>query len=226
VIRVILAGEGRNELGDLAIEEEYRPRALRPGVVEALLREVRRDGWEIVDALPWKKLPKLQVGIGKKGEEHNVRRAYHHARKRGCDVFVFTRDRDSVKFSHRDEDIERAIDGLTANGEDGSPAIVGGVAIEKLESWLVALAGDVRSEEARKPEERLHKLGIADKDTAAMVIFVETRGLAAIPDDARSLRRWLTRAREALKTPEIGWKDSESYLLIPAGRAGGARVAG
>ncbi len=77
MIRIILAGEGRNELGDLWVEAPHRPRDRKPepGVLEALLREIRRDGWEVVDALPWKTLPKLQVGIGRKGEEHNVRRA-------------------------------------------------------------------------------------------------------------------------------------------------------
>ncbi len=199
MIRVILAGEGRNELGDLWVEAAFRPRdgtKARPGVLEALLREVRREGWEIVDALPWKTLPKLQVGIGKKGEEHNVRRAYHHAKKRGCEVLVFTRDRDGVKFAHREEDIDRAVADLRTNGD--GPAIVGAVAVEKLEGWLLAVAGARRSEEQRRPEEQLTDLGVEPKDTAGMVALVEQHGLAAIPEDARSLRKWLEQARDAL----------------------------
>jgi hypothetical protein len=72
------------------------------------------------------------------------------------------------------------------------------VAIEKLESWLAAVAGHHRSEEMRRPEERLAELGVGAKETRAMVELIEQRGLAGIPGDARSLRRWLERAREAL----------------------------
>ncbi len=194
MIRVILAGEGKNELGGFAVEAAFRGDDPEPGVVEALLRRVRPDGWKVVDAILWKKMPKLQVGIGGRGEELNVRRAFHHAKKRGCEVFVFTRDRDKVKFAHRESDIERAISALEGEG----PAIVGGVAIEKLESWLVAVAGILGSEVLRRPEEELAKLGVGEKNTAAMVRFVEETGLDGIPTDARSLRRWLDRASQVL----------------------------
>jgi hypothetical protein len=194
VIRVILAGEGKNELGRFAVEVAFRGDDPEPGVIEALLRKVRPDGWKVVDAIPWKKTPKLQVGIGGKGEKLNVERAYHHAKKRGCDVFVFTRDRDKARFAHRDDDIEQAIAALDGTG----PAIVGGIAIEKLESWLAAIAGIEGSEALRRPEEKLAEFGIGEKDTDAMVRFVEETGLAGIPADARSLRRWLERASRAL----------------------------
>lgn len=118
MIRVIIAGEGKNELGSFGIEAAFR------------------EGWQVIDAILWKKLPKLLVGIRGRGEELNVLRAHHHARKRGCDMLVFTRDRDGVK------------------------------------------------------------------DTSAMVQLIENRGLARIPGDARSLRRWLDRAREALGEDE------------------------
>lgn len=196
MIRVILAGEGKNELGGFAVDVAFRGDDPEPGVVEALLRQVCPDGWKVVDAILWKKTPKLQVGIGGKGEALNVRRAFHHAKKRGCDVFVFTRDRDKPKFAHRDEDIERAIAELSGEGA----AIVGGVAIEKLESWLVAVAGIPGSEALRRPEDALAALGVGEKDTAAMVAFVEERGLQSLPTDARSLRRWLDRASRALLT--------------------------
>lgn len=199
MIRVILAGEGKNELGSFAIEAAFRDDP-EPGVVETLLRQVRREGWEVVDAILWKKLPKLRVGIGGRGEEHNVLRAYHHARRRGCDILVFTRDRDGVKFAYRDEDIERAL--TTLKESDDGPVVVGGVAIEKLESWLTAVAGHYRSEEMRRPEEKLAELGVGEKDTEAMVKLIEDRGLASIPGDARSLHRWLDRARDALKEDE------------------------
>jgi hypothetical protein len=105
LIRVILAGEGKNDLGSFSVEAAFRGDP-EPGVVETLLRHLRREGWQVVDAILWKKLPKLQVGIRGRGEELNVLRAYHHAKRRGCDILAFTRDRDGVKYAHRDEDID------------------------------------------------------------------------------------------------------------------------
>lgn len=197
MIRIILAGEGKNELGGFSLEVVYRGDRPDPGVLEALLRQVRPDGWTIVDAILWKKMPKLQVGMRGKGEELNVRRAHYHAKKRGCDVFAFSRDRDKARFAHREEDIERAIEAIAASSDAG-PSIIGGVAIEKLESWLAAIAGVQGSESLRRPEEKLAELGVGEKDTDAMVRFVEERGLGEIPADARSLRRWLDRAEQAL----------------------------
>jgi hypothetical protein len=200
LIRVILAGEGKNELGGFAVEPSFRDDEPEPGVVEALLRQVRPEGWKVVDAILWKNIPKLRVGIGGKGEELNVQRAFHHAKKRGCEVFAFTRDRDKAKFAHREDGIERAIEGLGSTA-DKQPAVVGGVAIEKLESWLVAVAGHHGSEGMRRPQERLAELGMDEKDTAAMVRLVEENGVTNIPADAHSLRRWLERARQAFDEP-------------------------
>lgn len=200
MIRIILAGEGRNELGDWWVEDAFRPEIPEPGVLEALLRQVRHDGWQVVGALRWTRLPKLQVGIGKKGEEQNVRRAFHHAKKRGCDILVFSRDRDGPKFAHREEDIERAIAALSA--EQGGPRIVGAVAVEKLEAWVLAVSGQRRSEDLRRPEGRLGEIGVPPKDTAAMIALVDRCGLSGIPDDAVSLRKWLARAKGALGAPE------------------------
>lgn len=196
MIRVIIAGEGRNELGGYADEPAFRHAKPEVGVIEAMLRQVRPDGWCIVDAIPWKKSPKLQVGIAGKGEELNVQRAYYHAKKRGCEVLAFSRDRDRAKFAHRETEIEKAIQAIT-EANDG-PALVGGVAIEKLESWVAAIAGVHRSEELRRPEEKLTEFGVGAKDTAGMVQFVEQYGLQRVPEDARSLRRWLERAERAL----------------------------
>jgi hypothetical protein len=161
MIRVILAGEGKNELGGFANQQGYRESQPQPGVIETLLRQVRPDGWQVIDAIPWKKLPKLQVGIGGKGEELNVQRAYHHAKKRGCEILAFSRDRDHVKFAHRETEIEKAVQAI-AERDDG-PALVGGVAIEKVESWIAAIAGVRRSEDVRRPEEKLAELGVSPK---------------------------------------------------------------
>ena len=197
MIRVILAGEGKNELGGFAVEASFRDEKPERGVVEALLRQVRPEGWQVVASILWKDIPKLRVGIGGKGEGLNLRRAVHHAKKRGCEVLAFTRDRDKAKFAHRETDIEETLAAIRREGTDG-PAIIGGVAIEKLESWLAAISGAHASEDMRRPEERLAELGIGEKDTAAMVRFVEETGLGKVPADAVSLRRWLDRAREIL----------------------------
>jgi hypothetical protein len=201
VINVFLAGEGPNELGAFGKEESFQPatekeRRESPGVLEALLRHVQADGWKVTGGVRWKDIRKLQVGAGKRGEEASVGRAHFHAQKRGCQVLAFVRDRDKSKYAHRVDEIETAIVALDGAGE--GPAIIGGVAIEKLESWLVAITGKAGSEEMTRPEETLSTLGIAGKDTEAMVNVVLNADLSRIPDDAMSLRRWLTRARAVL----------------------------
>jgi hypothetical protein len=56
---------------------------------------------------------------------------------------------------------------------------------------------ETRGTEALSPkraEEALAEKGVARKDGPAMARSVEEADLAKIPDDARSLRLWLTRA--------------------------------
>jgi len=74
--------------------------------------------------------------------------------------------------------------------------VIGGVAIERFESWLLALAGKTGSEKARRPEATLTELGV--NTTAEMVELVESVGLDRIPEDAGSLRSWIERARAML----------------------------
>jgi hypothetical protein len=190
---VFLAGEGPNDLGGWARHPSYRdPHA--PGVVESLLRKIDPDAWEIVDAMPWKRFRKLQVSRHGRAEERNIRAMILHARERACDTVVFTRDRDGD--ADRQMQIERAV--IAVEGEVGCPEIVGGVAVERLESWLVALSGRTGSEAMRdaQVDEILAQLEVPPKDTRAMVALVDRTDLARIPDDAASLTRWMARARE------------------------------
>jgi hypothetical protein len=54
VIRIILAGEGKNELGGFAVEAAFRDEEPEPGVLETLLRQVRPEGFRVVYAILWK----------------------------------------------------------------------------------------------------------------------------------------------------------------------------
>ena len=205
MIKVFLAGEGPNELGDFGNEESFQPtgdkeRRNRPGVLEALLRRVQPEGWEVTGGIRWVNLRKLKVGAGKRGEEESVHRAHFHAKKRGCQVLAFARDQDKPRYAHRVDEIEAAMAALESAGD--GPAIIGGVAIEKLESWLVAVASIRGSEAMTRPEEALSTLGIDEKDTDAMVRHVEERGIDGVSADAASLRRWLDRARTILAAPQ------------------------
>lgn len=209
MIRLFLAGEGLNELGDWWRTPQYRHDPPLPGVIEALLRQIRDDGWEVAGATGWKDIRKFrtrQKGEKFSAETRNVMGAALAAWEAGCDVFVFIRDRDGTRSNPnqaRQDDIE---EGIRRALEEWSEhlSIVGGVAIIKLESWLLAIIGQPRSEEIRRPEEEIASLGVLtkDKETAAMVACVEANGLEQVPDDAESLRRWLERARQALGTAD------------------------
>jgi hypothetical protein len=202
VIQVFLAGEGPNELGGWHVEPDYRPERPTPGVLETLARHKASMGWEVCHAMKWKDVTKLQVGSKGKGVERlTVLRLHLHAKEHGCTVMMFTRDRDSSKYAARHDEIEQALDEL----RDTSVAVVGGVCIERLESWLLALTGRTKTEHLgkAKTEADLQALGVPSKDTAAMVEHVQQHGLAAIPPDAASLHAWLARVDACLgeRTP-------------------------
>ncbi len=196
MIQVMLAGEGRNELGDWADHPSYR--SGRTGVLEALARKVRAEGWTVAEGVQWKHLRKFVAGAKGDGDRKNVERLLLRARELGCDVVVFSRDTDGQ--TERRADIERAIE-AHERGPLPTPRVAGGVAEPKLEAWILALAGATHSEDRGHLLERLAELGVGEKDTRAMVAVVERADLEHLPADALSLHSWLGRARTALLDP-------------------------
>lgn len=183
MIQVLVAGEGPHEIG----------REDQPGVIVALLRRIRPDGWEVAARVQWCRIPKFAVGRADHGDEASVRRLLFDATERQVDVVAFTRDQDSEP-ARRDA-IDRAIAAHAAESE--YPAVVGGVAVRTIDAWCVALQGTRGSEGVRYPKEQLQDAGHGG--TSAYVAIVEGADLAAIPDDAVSLSRWLERASKALR---------------------------
>lgn len=165
-------------------------------MLQALLHKVLPGGFEIVDHVQWSQIHRLRPGTATHGEVECVRRLAVRARELGCHALVFVRDRDG------DRARERAIEmTITELGRDRHPArtvIAGGVAIEKLEAWLLALDGARGSESEPDAATALAKRGIPLKHTGRMVDLVHRRSLRNAPEDARSLWRWLRRAAVAL----------------------------
>ena len=170
-----------------------------PGVLETLARHVAPSGWCVRDAMQWKNIPKLGIGTKGKGVERKaILAARLHATERGCAVLMFSRDRDGAKNIARQQEIEQTLAELA---NDGGIKIIGGVAVERLESWLLALSGCTGTEALRvsKTDQELDALGVQAKDTAAMVEHVGRCGLAALPEDAASLRAWLRLVEQHLQ---------------------------
>lgn len=196
-LRVMLAGEGRNELGDWAIEAVHRQGRSEPGVVEALLRRVRADGWAIEHAICWKDIRKFRAGRHGDADKRGVLGLVLQAKEAGVDVVAFVRDRDGQV--DRVGSIEAGISAAAELIAEG-PRIAGGIAVRTLESWILALAGRRRSEACGPTQtaEALAAIDVKPKDTRGMVAVVERARLDALPVDAASLRTWLARAEDAL----------------------------
>lgn len=206
--KILLAGEGRNELGGWSAEPPFRDPA-QSGVLEALLRQVAPEGWKVSDAILWKQIRKYRSRDHRSPETRAVLGLVQQAKERRFDAVVFSRDRDGEKPEHeqREKDVLRGIEEASSAIAD-APPVVGGLAIQRLESWVLATLG-ARSTESMKNAEvdrRLAAASVPPKDTVAMVQAVSTADLAAMPADARSLRGWLTRAREVLAEPEVDQK--------------------
>jgi hypothetical protein len=192
VIKIFLAGEGATELGGWAREKVYRDPTPSVGVLEALLRKVSASGWTIIDACCWKNIRKYRVRPPMPAEIRNLLGVALQAKEAGAEVLAFARDRD------RDEDRQSAVvEGIrsASNTLNPCPTIVGGVAIEAIEAWLLALHGERRGYHHARPKEHLAALGITHH-----VTVIEAADTDSPSIDSPSLQTWLDQARRALAT--------------------------
>lgn len=127
----------------------------------------------------------LQVGVrGSHRDEKNVIAAALDANESGCQVLVFSRDRD------REVERQAAVDrGIERAAALFPVRIGGGVAVEVIEAWMLALAGKLRTESLSRDGAKRAAPGTA----------VGELNLAGMAADATSLRLWLERVAAALK---------------------------
>lgn len=199
-MKLLLAGEGRHELGDWIELPQYREAPPKPGVLLALLERVdATSSWQIVAGCQWKKIRKYRAGDHNAPETRTILGLMLLAQSLRCEAFVFSRDRDGKRNSDRQRDVDRGLEEVDDRHERDpcAPQAVGGMAIEELEAWILALSGVRNTEAMTGPaSEMANRLGGSDLDR--MIEVVEAADLRAIPDDARSLLDWLARARNVL----------------------------
>jgi hypothetical protein len=165
-------------------------------VLEALLEKVLPGGFEIVEHIQWSQIHRLRPGTATHGEAESIRRLALRARELGCHALVFVRDRDGDRA--RERTIEVAIAEHEREKHPARTVIAGGVAVEKLEAWLLALDGVRGSEQEPDAAKALEQRGIPLKHTGRMVDLVHRRKLGNASEDAHSLWRWLRRSAVAL----------------------------
>jgi hypothetical protein len=191
-VKVFLSGEGPDDLGDWYNERPYRSVPPHIGVIEALLRNVATVDFTVVDACAWKRIRKYKSGKHAQPETRNVLGLAVQAEERGCDALVFVRDQDG--YADRQTDVEEGVRLVRERGF--ALALVGGVAVQEIEAWILALLGERGSQrhaDAKGVLAEKHDIStLADKITA-----VESAERARIAEDAVSLRDWLAMARAA-----------------------------
>jgi hypothetical protein len=188
-VRVFLSGEGPDDLGDWYHERQHRSDPPRVGIIEALLRRVARIDLTVVDACAWKRIRKYKSGKHARPETRNVLGLAIQAEEAGCDALVFVRDQDG--YADRQADVEEGV--RLAQERDFELALVGGVAVQEIEAWILALLGEKGSQRHSDAKAVLaQKHGIAT--CAEKVAAVESADHARIAADAASLRDWLAMA--------------------------------
>jgi hypothetical protein len=193
LIEIYLAGEGRTELGGWSKERMYRDPSPEPGVIETLLKKAHADGWRIREATQWRHIVKLRPGKHRTPETRNVLGAVLHASEQGCAVLAFSRDRDGDLA--REEAIAEGI--AQAQREFPEVRVVGGLAIEQIESWVLAAGGRTRTESITDAKAAAEQ-AFGDARLETLVRELESADIASLPADAFSLRAWLAVAAAAL----------------------------
>jgi len=192
-VKGFLAGEGPDELGDRNEPPQYRASPPDVGIVEALLHKLGVADLDVVGARLWKSIHKLRFKPPVRGEVQNVLGLMVEADEVGADVLVFVRDQDG--YADRQDDVEEGIRQAVARGY--GPAIVGGVAVQEIEAWILALLGERRTEGHADAKAVLgDRHGTVER--GPKVAAVEGADLTRVPEDAVSLRTWLGRAAAVL----------------------------
>ena len=195
-MRVFLSGEGADDLGDWCNDPQSRSAPPKIGIIEALLRRVSPIDFSVVDARVWKRIRKFQAGKHARSETRNVLGLVNEAEEARCDALVFVRDQDG------DTAREASIaEGIRLAQERGfGPSVVGGVATQEIEAWILALLGDRHTEhhvDAKSVLARTHGLTTC----VGKVAVVENADRSKIPDDAASLRAWLSQVDACFVAP-------------------------
>jgi hypothetical protein len=205
MMRVFLGGEGVDELGRFAHARAYavdvsgkREVEKGPGIIEALAERLKGQPLEFVGGLAWHRIRKGKAMRGvTAAEARNVVGLALDAKDAGCDAVVFVRDQDCQ--SRRAADVEKGI--VAARERCPGLRIVGGMAVEEIEAWLLAMLGERHSEGHPHPKEVLRdRRGIASRHDKTRV--VEEARLDQLPDDAPSLHHWIHRFTSAMPATE------------------------
>ncbi|MCB9622305.1 MAG: hypothetical protein H6721_20645 [Sandaracinus sp.] len=189
-MKLLIAGEGVTELGELAHEPQYRDG--RMGVVPVLVSRVLEGvDYEITDAVVWSRLAHqrpgkrggpYRVGVRGRGERVNVLGLVLRASEENLDAVVFVRDRD--RSAERQQVLEDALE--EARREFPSVRTVGGVAVEAIEAWALAAGGKRDCERHARPKEHFE---------GSVVETLEDADLELAATCSPSFARWLERAR-------------------------------
>lgn len=194
---VLLAGEGKTELGGWGVHPSFREAKPAPGVLSAMLEKVSPSGWEIRHAVEWKQLTRYRANepaLGK--DELNTRALWLLATDHACDLIVFSRDRDrAVERAQAVASGRRSLDEKCAGS---GLQVIGGMAHECIEAWVLALAEETRTESlpSSRAKQRLAECGI--DDVSAMVSAIGAANMARVSPDADSLLQWLAQAKDVL----------------------------
>jgi len=193
-VAVLIAGEGRNELGGWFDEAPYRVAPVEVGVLEMLLRSTARRPFEVRDGVVWKRVRKYRAGGHASAELRSVLALALMAREKGCAVLALLRDSDGDV--GRRTEIEAGADGATRYA-GATLRIAAGVPVRSLDAWILAMRG-THGTEAMSSAKQQATLGPAWKSTEHYVAVVESLPEKAdLPPDAESLMQFLDRIQAA-----------------------------
>jgi hypothetical protein len=190
-VRVFLSGEGPDDLGDWFVERQNRSDPPHMGVIEALLRKVATVELKVAEACAWKRIRKYKSGKHARPETRNVLGLAVQAEETGCDALVFVRDQDG--YADRQADVDEGVRLVRERGF--ALALVGGVAVQEIEAWILALMGERGSQRHADAKAVLaEKHGIRTRAEKVATVESESADHTKIAEDAVSLRGWLAMA--------------------------------
>lgn len=197
--KVMLAGEGSNELGTRA--NVYPASEHRPGVIEAFCQRMAGDTFAVTHAANWKSIRKYRSGNHLGAEARTILGLALQAKEAHVDALIFCRDHDWQ--DERVHDIHEGIAALEATFPDFHSRVAGGVATPMLEAWVLASAGVSGTEEMRRSKlaASLKEKGVEldEKRTSALLELIPERiETHELPADAHSLRGWLEKLQSVL----------------------------